>query len=185
MDFSRQEKLALLIISLVVALGLGFIAWRNFSTPQVGEETLLVIQVDGAVNSPGIYRVKPGTRIFEALELAGGTREDAQIEGLNLALPVYDGQRVSIPSSTTSTTSSPSLKEEAISPQVQPALQLVNVNTASQKELESLPGIGEVIAQHIIEYREQNGAFSRPEDLLKVKGIGEKKLEAIKNLITF
>jgi len=180
-DFSRQEKLALLIISLVVALGLGFITWRNFSTPEVGEETLLVIQVDGAVNSPGIYRVKPGTRIFEALELAGGTREDAQTEGLNLALPVYDGQRVSIPS----TTISPSLKEEAISPQVQPALQLVNVNTASQKELESLPGIGEVIAQRIIEYREQNGAFSRPEDLLKVKGIGEKKLEAIKNLITF
>ncbi len=55
MDFSREERLALLVISLVVVSGLGFIAWRNFSTPGVSEETLLVIQVDGAVNSPGIY----------------------------------------------------------------------------------------------------------------------------------
>ena len=61
----------------------------------------------------------------------------------------------------------------------------MNVNTASQKELESLPGVGEVIAQRIIEYREQNGPFYRPEQLLEVKGIGEKKLEAIKDLITF
>ncbi|MDI3542590.1 MAG: competence protein ComEA [Candidatus Atribacteria bacterium] len=184
MDFSRQERLALLLISLVTALGLGFIAGKNFYPPKVSdnaEKTLLVIQVDGAVNSPGIYQVTPGTRIFEALELAGGTREDAQTESLNLALPVYDGQRISIPSSLF--LSSPEGKTTVS--QVQPALQLINVNTASQKELESLPGIGEVIAQRIIEYREQNGSFSRPEDLLKVKGIGEKKLEAIKTLITF
>jgi len=179
-DFSREERLALLVISLVVVTGLGFIALRNFSTPGVGEETLLVIQVDGAVNSPGIYRVKSGTRIFEALELAGGTKKDAQTEDMNLALPVYDGQRISIPSSTTT-----SLKDRAATPEVRSALQMVNVNTASQKELESLPGIGEVIAQRIIEYREQNGSFSRSEELLKVKGIGEKKLEAIKDLITF
>lgn len=183
MDFSRQERLALLLISLATVLGLGFIAWRNLSPPKISEnseETSLVIQIDGAVNSPGIYQVTPGTRIFEALELAGGVREDAQTEALNLALPVYDGQRISIPSSF-----APSPEEKATVSQVPSAFQLVNVNTASQKDLEFLPGIGEVIAQRIIEYREQNGAFSRPDDLLKVKGIGEKKLEAIKNLITF
>lgn len=184
MDFSRQERLALLLISLVTALGLGFIAGKNFSPSKISEsseEAWLVIQVDGAVNSPGIYQVTPGTRIFEALELAGGAREDAQTENLNLALPVYDGQRISIPSSLFS----PSPEEKATASQVPSDLQLVNINAASPKELESLPGIGEVIAQRIIEYREQNGSFSRPEDLLKVKGIGEKKLETIKNLITF
>ena len=70
MDFSQQEKLALLIISLVAALGLGFIAGRSFLAPGVGEDSLVVVQVDGAVSFPGIYRVKSGTRIFEALEVA-------------------------------------------------------------------------------------------------------------------
>jgi len=180
-DFSQQEKLALLIISLVAALGLGFIAGRSFLAPGVGEDSLIVIQVDGAVNFPGIYRVKSGTRIFEALEVAGGTTGDAQIEGINLALPVYDGQRILVPSSSFS----PPPEGRATAFEVRSGNSLVNVNTASQKELESLPGVGEVIAQRIIEYREQNGPFYRPEQLLEVKGIGEKKLEAIKDLITF
>lgn len=181
MDFSRQEKLVLLIISLVATLGLGFVAGRSFFVQEVGEDPLVVIQVDGAVNSPGIYRVKSGTRVFEALEVAGGAKEDAWIEGINLALPVYDGQRIMVPSSSFSL----STEERVVPFEARPGNPLVNVNTASSKELESLPGIGEVIAQRIIEYREQSGPFYRPEQLLEVKGIGEKKLEAIKDLITF
>ncbi|MCX7667450.1 MAG: ComEA family DNA-binding protein [Atribacterota bacterium] len=188
-QFSRQEKLTLLILSTVAVVILGVVFWANFSAQQKlsQKEDIIIVQVDGAVKQPGIYKVKEGTRIFELLEKAGGTTENAVLNDMNLAQPAYDGQRVFIPSRTENTPSSFSTNLTQFLPQsdTSSVAKRVNVNTASKEELISLPGIGEAIAQRIIEYRQTHGPFHKPEDLLEVKGIGPKKLDQIRDLISF
>ena len=190
-QFSRQEKLVLLILSAVAVVVLAFTFVANFNAQRrlSEKETFLIVQVDGAVARPGVYKVKEGTRIFEILQEAGGTTPGADLEGINLAQPVYDGQRVSIPSHQNRETPSQSFSTnlDQFLPQLSASAgtKRININTASQEELVSLPGIGEVIAKRIIEHRETHGPFRRPEDLLEVKGIGPKKLEKIRDLISF
>ncbi len=189
-QFSRQEKLVLLILSAVAVVALALAFWANLGTQRRASEreVVFIVQVDGAVAKPGIYRVREGTRLFEVLDAAGGVTPNAVLQDLNLAQPVYDGQRILIPSreeESTPQTFSTNLGQfipQASAPQ---ETKLINVNTASQKELVALPGIGETIAQRIIEYRKTHGPFHRPEDLLAVKGIGPKKLEKIRDLISF
>ncbi|MEN3186984.1 MAG: ComEA family DNA-binding protein [Atribacterota bacterium] len=189
--FSRQEKLILLILSTVAIVALGITFWANFNAQRAisSKENVLVVQVDGAVKQPGIYRVKEGTRIFEILEKAGGTTEDAFLNDVNLAQPVYDGQRVFIPSrgkgDNTSSSFSTNLTQFLPQPDASLETKRINVNTASKEELIALPGIGEALAQRIIEYRQTHGPFHRPEDLLEIKGIGPKKLDRIRDLISF
>lgn len=190
-QFSRQEKLTLLLLSTVAIVFLGVTFWANFNAQRKysQRETMLIVQVDGAVHRPGVYKVKEGTRIFELLEEAGGTTENAVLNDMNLAQPVYDGQRVFIPSRTaqgdTSSSFSTNLAQFLPQSDTSSTTKRINVNTASKEELISLPGIGETIAQRIIEYRQTHGPFHRPEDLLAVKGIGPKKLDQIRDLISF
>lgn len=180
-SLSRREKVIALCTSFCAFLFIGVVWWLQ--RPKA-EAPPLVVHIEGAVQRPGVYEIPVGTRLFELIERAGGAKESADLRGLNLAAPLYDGQKVTIP------TLLPQ-EEKAENPQIaSPEVQrsttpLVNVNTASQKELESLPGIGEVLAQRIIEYRETHGPFQTPEDLLKVRGIGPKKLEKIRDRITF
>lgn len=176
---SRREKILALCASICAFLFVGVVWWVN--RPQQRNPASLFVQIEGAVRHPGVYEVPEGTRLFELLERAGGARDDADLRGLNLVAPLYDGQKITIPAS------SPSGEVQTGSFSSPPPLgtSLVNVNTASQKELESLPGIGEVIAQRIIEYRETHGPFTTVEDLLKVKGIGPKKLEKLRDRVTF
>ena len=191
-QFSRQEKLVLLILSAVAVVALALTFFTNFNAQRKlsEKETVMVVQVDGAVVNPGVYKVKEGTRVFEILQEAGGTTSGADLGGINLAQPVYDGQRISIPSrqkqenpaQSFSTNFDQFLPREARTPA---GTKRININTASQEELVSLPGIGDVIAKRIIEYRQSQGPFRRPEDLLKVKGIGPKKLEKIRDLLSF
>lgn len=120
--------------------------------PSSGE---LSIDVSGAVVSPGLIRLPPGSRIGDALAAAGGPQEAATLEGINQALLLVDGQRVYVP-------------QAGVTPPagVVPASALVNLNTGSQRELMALPGIGEVRARAIIAWREANGPFARPDDLV-------------------
>ena len=138
---------------------------------------LIVVHVVGAVQKPGVYRLPAGSRIYQALEQAGGGLEGADLERINLAQPLVDGQQVFLP-----------LKGAEGAGQPQPTGGVtsgkVNINTAGKEELENLPGIGAVKAQGIINYRQQHGPFQRIEDLLDVSGIGEKTLAEIKELIT-
>lgn len=189
MPLSRQEKLVLVVISTVALVALTLVFWVNLNAQRrfLTREQTVIVQVDGAVLRPGIYRVKENTRVFEVLEEAGGTTTDANLQGMNLAQPVYDGQRIVIPSRKTSEGSQFSTNLSQFVPQTSspPGSSHINVNTATLEELVALPGIGEVIAKRIIEYRETHGPFRRPEDLLEVKGIGPKKLEKIKDLVSF
>jgi competence protein ComEA len=135
------------------------------------------IYVSGAVISPGVYTLQPGSIAQDALDLAGGPAEGADLSAVNLALPLSDGRQLNIPRAGEPTPkSTPVLAPTPSGP--------VNVNTASAAELETLPGIGPVIAERIIKYRQQNGPFRTVDALLLVSGIGPATLEKFRGLIT-
>ncbi|MEN3183805.1 MAG: ComEA family DNA-binding protein [Atribacterota bacterium] len=181
-SLSRRERIIALCASLCAFLFIGVVWWLQ--RPKVEAPPPLVVHIEGAVQHPGVYEVPQGTRLFELIARAGGAKEDADLRGLNLAAPLYDGQKVTIPALLPQEEKGEGSSAASLAAQ-RSAAPLVNVNTASQKELESLPGIGEVLAQRIIEYRETHGPFQTPEDLLKVRGIGPKKLEKLRDRITF
>jgi len=195
MDFTRQEKAVLFILgaSFTVFLLLVLLRMNIYSAPPgqavpqpTGE---LVVQVQGAIASPGVYRVAQGTRLYELVDMAGGATGKAELHDLNMAAPLYDGQRVVIPSREDTpsnfTSNLPSFLPQDTTLPAHTFEQRININTASAQQLETLPGIGEVLAGRIVEYRQQKGAFSSPDDLLGVRGIGTKRLEEIRERITF
>lgn len=130
----------------------------------------VVVHVTGAVSTPGVYTLPSDARVDDAVRAAGATAE-ADLSQLNLAQKLADGQKITVPaigsvsgSEGTATTPADASSDGA----------LVNINTASLEELETLPSIGEVRAQAIITYRETNGGFRTIEELQEVSGIGEK-----------
>lgn len=144
------------------------------------------VDVDGAVVSPGVYRLKDGARVAQAIDAAGGLAPEADVTGLNRASKVVDGQKIHVP---TVGEQQASIAEAGVdggtsaSSGVGGATGLVNINTASSAELQTLSGIGPSMAQSIIDERTKNGAFASVDDLMRVSGIGEKKLAKIKDCI--
>ncbi len=136
--------------------------------------TQIVVHVAGAVARPGLYQLDEGCRVGEALEKAGGTLPQADLKPVNLAEKLRDGQKIYVPV----------VGERVNSDMGTDASGKINVNEATAKELEALPGIGPTLAKNIVEYREKNGGFKSVEELKKVKGIGDKKFNDIKDLIT-
>lgn len=148
-------------------------------------EAPLVVQVSGAVASPGVYSLPQGSRVQDAIRAAGGLLSAANPDSLNFAAALSDGQKIVV--AETAAPVEPGQRSESLDLSSQPIPapgKLVNINTASQVQLEALPGIGPVLAADIIAYREANGPFLTPEDILKVPGIGPVKLEGIRDLIT-
>ncbi len=145
-----------------------------------GSETMLCVHVDGEVAAPGVYYLPEGSRVVDAVEAAGGMTGDARSSGVNLAQGLTDGQQVLIPGpdDVPGAAGSPAGGEGAAAGD-----ERVNVNTATAAELETLDGIGEVTAAKIIAEREARGPFASPEDLKRVSGIGDKKIEALRDRI--
>lgn len=167
-----------------LAAGLLFLASR----PPLGEPVQLLppptakplqVYVAGAVLQPGIQALQPGSRVEDALIAAGGLLPEANPAVLNLAAFVEDGERIYVP-----LTSEPGGRNLSTNPFQPVGASLININTASQAELETLPGIGPVTATNIITYRETNGGFISIDSILNVPGIGPKTFEEIQNLIT-
>jgi len=145
----------------------------------------VTVHVAGQVKKPGVYTLPSGSRIRDALQQAGGAKPDADLDGVNLAEPLSDGQKIYVPhkaetriaavfreprageSSSRSSTKSP------------PRFPL-DINRATAEELEQLPGIGPVLAARIVEYRQMRGRFQSVDELLEVRGIGPKRLEQIR-----
>lgn len=142
------------------------------------EEKTCLVYVCGAVVSPGVYELDDGSRIYEAVELAGGFMEDAAEDVLNLAESVTDGQMIRIPTEE---------EQEAAGRQGAEADSAadgkLDLNRADVAALMELPGIGQSKAEAIVGYREEHGSFSRTEDLMKVEGIKEGVFNKIKDRI--
>jgi competence protein ComEA len=152
---------------------------------------VLVVHVAGAVARPGIVRLAAGARVFEALAAAGGAAGNADQSALNLAAPVSDGQQIFVPSPDhpppdPAPGAAPGAAEDVPAAGTgAPAAgtERVNINTATVEQLQALPRIGPVLAQRIVEFRQQHGPFTRPEDLDAVPGIGPGLLEAMLDLV--
>lgn len=177
--FSSRQALAVLILVSLLFSGGVLIYLRSKPSPVVKEITStkntssdkIVVHVCGAVNKSGVYSLNAGSRVIDALEAAGGFTTEACLDVLNLAARAIDGQRIYVP------------KEGEVIPFTEES-GLVNLNTATIEELDKLPGIGEIPAQRIIDYRKANDGFKNVEELQKVEGIGLKKFEDLKDKVT-
>lgn len=162
-------------------------------------ENKIFVHIAGEVQNPGIFEVGENSRIADLITLAGGLTSKGSIEDINLAYKVEDGQKIYIPSieetkkakeeadgqvETEYITSSSGAKIEGPSGANDTSTEsIVNINTATQTELETLPGIGPSTAQKILDYRKENGKFKNIEDIKNVSGIGDAKFNAIKDII--
>ena len=144
------------------------------------EQSGLFIHICGEVTEPGVYELPAGSRIYEAVEMAGGFTPEASKSYVNLAQTLRDGDKIEIPAEGEEP-SVPAGQGEAAAESM--ADDLVDINTASRQELCTIPGVGESRADSIISYREQNGGFSRIEDIMKVEGIKEGMFAKMKDKI--
>lgn len=189
----KRWKSVLFTVVFAVICGLGISAAVYFAgtyqapeaqTASVFNEPRVKVHVKGAVNEPGVYECAADARIQDAILMAGGATEEAETGSLNLAAMVKDGQMIQVPSKS---------EQAGQTPPVQPSVEKsrgssaedgkININTASETELDQLPGIGPSLAKRIIAYREENGYFTSIEELTNVSGIGEKKFEELKDKI--
>ena len=138
----------------------------------------LIVDVAGAVRKPGVYEFAEGERVVDAIERAGGPMPKADLTLLNLAAPLVDGTQIMVAKSGPPVAGVPGGYAPG-----SPA-GLININSASATELETLSGIGEVLAATIVEYRTQNGPFASVEDLMDVSGIGPATLDEIRDQVT-
>ncbi|RKS10137.1 competence protein ComEA [Nocardiopsis sp. Huas11] len=186
---SRRAVLALTVLGLL-AVGATLVALRDRPqtvepdtavqaatgpAPETGAAPSgdVIVHVSGDVSDPGLFTLDSGARVSDAIEAAGGPLPEAELDGLNLARPLTDGEQIVVgppdPEDTGAGTAGGSL---------------VNVNQADAATLETLPGVGEVIAANIIAYREEHGPFVQVEDLVNVSKIGDAVLADIAPLVT-
>ena len=146
------------------------------------EVSQVTVYVCGAVRHPGVYTLNDGARVVDAIDRADGLSDDADEYYVNQASLLQDGQKVYVPTREEVDTLQPVLSEEMGEPGANPG-GLININTADEKTLMTLPGIGEAKARLIVQYRTDNGGFDRIEDIMKIKGIKEGMFNRIKDRI--
>ena len=209
----NREKLGMMGLASVLVFGAGFAGRKYLNrptelkfetkptavavTPKTSDPVDVVIHIAGAVKSPGVYHLANGQRVNDAIEKAGGSLPEADLEQVNLAAKALDGTMLYIPkkqeplkpgidsnyvgkSGKSSYSSKP--VAEARGTKVK-ASGMVSLNTASSSQLESLPGIGPSMAQRILEYRKEHGGFGSIDELRSVKGIGAKKLDKMRKFL--
>lgn len=137
------------------------------------EPTKIYAQVSGAVHKPGIYKIAENLRAKDLIEIAGGALPEADIDKVNLVTKIKDGKRINVPLK----------KLEKIQAGSKPAT-TIHLNTATAKDLQALPGIGQKTAETIIDYRQENGPFQTLDELAHIKGLGPKTLEKIKPILS-
>jgi competence protein ComEA len=212
-DPGRRGVRALAVVAALVILAAAFLAWRarprvepvpapldgaateagrtaapGGSPPTPGAEAEIVVAVTGKVRRPGLVRLPGGARVADAITAAGGALPGADVSFLNLARKVTDGELIVVgvpvpPGVGESSGSAGPGGSGPPGPAGQPGGR-VNLNTATLAQLDSLPGVGPVLAQRIIDHRERNGAFRAVTDLREVDGIGATRFEQLKDLVT-
>ncbi|MFH1387577.1 MAG: ComEA family DNA-binding protein [bacterium] len=202
LSLTKEQKLLLLGLIASLVIGLGVTSYKHFFTPLENNEIKInsnlnkptsikiMVHICGAVRNEGVYQLKPGDRLLEALDLAGGALPNADLSSLNLAEIVKDGVKIIVPVKQTaviniplvssSSAKKPTKEKRSSSPKQGP---IVNLNTADEAALDSLPGIGKSTAKKIIEYRKSNGPFARIEQIMEIPKFGKSKFEKIKDRI--
>lgn len=203
-DPGRRGVRALVAVAVLVILVAAFLAWRArprvdpVATPSFGADSGagtdgpatpspaasadVIVAVEGKVAKPGVVHLPAGARVADALQAAGGPNPGVDVAMLNLARKVVDGELILvgvIPSPGTSVPAPPAAGGGAA-----PAGGLVNLNTATLADLDTLPGVGPVLAQRILDARTAQGGFKAVSDLRKVDGIGDARYEELKDLVT-
>ena len=154
---------------------------KSVDKAEKDEEEVLIVDVSGAVASPGVFKLSAGARVQDAIERAGGLAGDADLSTLNRAASLADGQKIYVPRQGEAASAAGAVVGTGDgAPGVS---SLVNINTADETALDALPGVGPSTAAAIIEDRNANGPFASVEDLMRVSGIGEKKFEKLKSAI--
>ena len=200
MEFIKNNKLILSVIIILVLSAIGYAIFYineekneiNFEQQietvdiieelEIIEKSKIYIDVSGEVVNPGLYELDEGSRINDAINIAGGVTEKACLDNVNLAYILSDGIKITIPKKSKNITyiNTPVIFTGASND----GEQLININTATVEELCKLDGIGESTAKKIITFRNQKGGFKSKEELKNVAGIGEAKFNSIKNDIT-
>lgn len=205
-NFSNQEKITIILLLIVIVVGVGIVLYKNINSednfiinrasdisennPAIQIEIPpLIIHIAGAVKNPGVYQLESTDRIVDAVKIAGGATEEANLDLINLAALLKDGQKIIIPYKTYSetgeeiNTNTYNYVASAYSSSPDSTSAKININTANANMLQNLLGIGPVLSERIIEYRNQNGLFGVIDDIMDVSGIAEKKYEGIKDQI--
>lgn len=183
MNKSWWWLVAFIIVGVLLGAGIIFLVTR----PPRGAPIVLLpvpthspitVYVSGAIETPGLITLPAGSRVNDVIQTAGGTTDDANIDVLNLAKIVEHGEQIIVPELVNSGSNGTGTNP------VNPSLILVNINTATLEQLDTLPGIGPKTAQNIIDYRNANGAFESIENIQDVPNIGQVTFDKIKDLIT-
>lgn len=203
--FTKRERIVLLVVVFIIVsvvvfkMGfkefnksqkepLNFISTVNIENDEIEEDVIeedvmIMVHISGQVYKPGIVEIDLGKRLIDAINIAGGLKKEADLDRINLAKKLIDEEKIYIPKV------GEELNSDIIDIQISsdtssPASNgIININKCSKAELESLPGIGDVLATRIMDYRTSN-PFKTIEELKEVSGIGDKKYEGLKDLIT-
>lgn len=181
-NITLREKVILgLLAALLIAGGIwralprgqptGLVKIDRPARDEEAEPEPVTVHLVGAVRLPGVYKLPAGSRVYELIDAAGGAAGDADLEQVNLARPLFDGEQVMIP-------------RKGETPVQQPGSQKININRSTAEELAALPGIGPVLARRIVEHRDRNGYFRDITEIMDVTGIGEGIFSSIEELIT-
>ena len=197
-SFTKKEQIGILILVIVVLISVGYKFFlqdylkkdvesfglvgeyleetsENVLDEEIMDEDYeIMVHVSGEVFRPGLVTLAYGDRVIDAVNLSGGLKNDADLDRINLAKKIQDEEKIYIPR----------IGEENI--QIGDSISgvdgKININSCNKSDIETLPGIGDITSDKILEYRENN-SFKRIEDIMNVSGIGEKKFESIKELI--
>ncbi len=212
-NLSQKQKIIVTVIAIAVLIGIiSFIYNKNQTKDDTilendilitntstnnnlveneSSKDLVVVHITGSVKNPGIVKLSEGSRIEDAIQAAGGLTENADISKVNLAYVLDDGIKIKIPSITDDDIGDEDIINEESGENIiendttsSKNNKSININKATETELETLPGIGASLASRIVEHRKQNGNFSSIEDIKNVSGIGDSKYLNIKDFIT-
>lgn len=207
-SLNKKQMILVIAIGMIFVVVIGTYVYMAYQQNQTQEETIfyeeeeqeesnqreekvekVVVHIAGEVNHPGVVEVKVGSRIVDVVEEAGGFTQEANWDSINLAYIVEDGQKITIPSQEEVEHGMYVSKEhgenvlEGGKSESEEKFEMVNINEATQTQLEELPGIGPSTALKIVEYRKEQGKFKTVEEIKNVSGIGEAKYEKIKDVI--
>lgn len=205
-----NKKQKIIVIILITIIGIGIYCYTNAientseeelenvleiaqdNTTKETEEKNIFVHIAGCVQKEGMLELSANCRIADAIEKAGGLTQEADLSDINLAYLLEDGMKIYIPNQNERQENNENAENTAKAENT-PSMQIqdtntkqdvININTATQEELDTLPGIGPATATKIIEYRKEKGKFKQKEEIKEVSGIGEAKYEKIKEYIS-